>query len=72
MSHMIKYTQNGSQIFYFFAYLKKYRNTEMIHNPSDPKISENDFNHKNRNSGEFDYLNDKKTFLVFDFSLFLS
>jgi hypothetical protein len=31
------------QLFQCFAYLKKYHNTEMVYDPSDPVINESDF-----------------------------
>ena len=31
------------QVLHIFAYLKKYHHTELVHDPSDPVLDENDF-----------------------------
>ena len=31
------------QVLHIFAYLKKYHNTELVYDPSDPVVDENDF-----------------------------
>ena len=42
-----------SQLFHIFAYLKKYHNTEMVFDPSDPVIDESLFERKDWTSSEF-------------------
>jgi hypothetical protein len=48
------------QLFQCFAYLKKYHNTEMVYDPSDPVIDESVFELKNWTSSEFGHLQGKE------------
>jgi hypothetical protein len=48
------------QLFQCFAYLKKYHNTEMVYDPSDPVINESDFELKDWVSSEFGHLQGKE------------
>ena len=48
------------QFFQVFAYLKKYHNTEMVYDPSDPCIDESAFELKDWTSSEFGHLQGKK------------
>jgi hypothetical protein len=45
-----------SQTFHIFAYLKKYHNTGMVFDPSDPVIDEADFERKDWMSSEFGHV----------------
>jgi hypothetical protein len=44
------------QMFYTFAHLKKYHNTELVYDPSDPVIDEAQFDAKDWASNEFGHL----------------
>jgi hypothetical protein len=48
------------QLFQCFAYLKKYHNTEMVYDPSDPVIDESEFEFKDWTSSEFGHLQGKE------------
>jgi hypothetical protein len=48
------------QLFQVFAYLKKYHNTEMVYDPSDPCIDESTFELKDWTSSEFGHLQGKE------------
>ena len=39
-----------------FAYLKKYHNTEMVFDPSDPMVDESDFERRDWTSSEFGHV----------------
>ena len=41
------------QVLHIFAYLKKYHNTELVYDPSDPVVDENDFERRDWASSEF-------------------
>jgi len=41
------------QVFHIFAYLKKYHNTKMVFDPTDPVIDESMFERKDWNASEF-------------------
>ena len=41
------------QVFHIFAYLKKYHNTEMVFDPTDPVIDESQFERKDWTASEF-------------------
>ena len=43
-------------LFHIFAYLKKYHNTELVFDPSDPVVNEADFEHKDWTSSEFGHI----------------
>jgi hypothetical protein len=45
-----------AQTFHVFAYLKKYHNTEMVFDPSDPVIDEASFDKKDWTSSEFGHV----------------
>jgi hypothetical protein len=45
-----------AQVFHIFAYLKKYHNTEMVFDPSDPVINEDEFERKDWTSSEFGHV----------------
>jgi hypothetical protein len=44
------------QVFHIFAYLKKYHNTELVYDPSDPCVDEPDFELRDWTSSEFGHL----------------
>jgi hypothetical protein len=44
------------QVFHIFAHLKKYHNTEIVYDPSDPVIDEFQFDAKDWASSEFGHL----------------
>ena len=48
------------QLFQVFAYLKKYHNTEMVYDPSDPVIDEAAFELKDWTSSEFGHIQGKE------------
>ena len=48
------------QVFQIFAYMKKYHNTEMVYNPSDPVIYEASFELKDWKSSEFGHTQGKE------------
>ena len=41
------------QVLHIFAYLKKYHNTELVYDPSDPVVDENDFERRDWASSQF-------------------
>ena len=41
------------QVYHMFSYLKKYHNSELVFNPSDPIIDESKFEKKDWTSNEF-------------------
>ena len=45
-----------NQLFHIFAYLSKYRNTEMVFYPSDPVIDESKYQRRDCTSSEFGHL----------------
>jgi hypothetical protein len=49
-----------AQTFHVFAYLKKYHNTEMVFDPSDPVIDESVFDQKDWTSSEFGHVAGKE------------
>ena len=48
------------QLFQVFVYLKKYHNTEMVYDPSNPCIVESSFELKDWTSSEFGHLQGKE------------
>ena len=52
------------QVLHIFAYLKKYHNTELVYDPSDPVVDENDFERSDWESLEFGYVEGKEEFPV--------
>jgi hypothetical protein len=48
------------QLFQVFGHLKKYHNTEMVYDPSDPVIDESAFEEKDWTSSEFGHLQGKE------------
>jgi hypothetical protein len=48
------------QVFQMFGYLKKYHNTEMVFDPSDPVVDESSFELKDWTSSEFGHLQGKE------------
>ena len=42
-----------NELYHTFSYLKKYHNTEMVFDPSDPVIEESEFERKDWTSSEF-------------------
>lgn len=48
------------QLFHIFGYLKKYHNTEMVYDPSDPVIDEETFQLRDWASSEFGHLQGKE------------
>ena len=50
------------QCFQIFAYLKKYHNTELVYDPCDPIVDENDFERTDWASSEFGHVEGKEEF----------
>ena len=50
------------QVLHIFAYLKKYHNTELVYDPSDPVVDENDFERRDWASSEFGHVEGKEEF----------
>ena len=48
------------QVLHIFAYLKKYHNTELVYDPSDHVVDENDFERRDWASLEFGHLEGKE------------
>ena len=48
------------QVYHIFAYLKKYHNTELVFDPSDPMVDESTFDRKDWASSEFGHLLDER------------
>ena len=49
-------------ILHIFAYLMKYHNTELVYDPSDPVVDENDFERRDWASSEFGHVEGKEEF----------
>jgi hypothetical protein len=49
------------QVFHVFGYLKKYHNTEMVFDPSDPVIDESQFERKDWSTSEFGVSDEEET-----------
>jgi hypothetical protein len=49
-----------AQLFHMFAYLKKYHNTEMVFDPSDPVVDPDQFERKDWTSSEFGHVDGKE------------
>ena len=47
---------------HIFSYLKKYHNTELVYDPSDPVVDENDFERRDWASSEFGHVEGKEEF----------
>ena len=47
---------------HIFAYLKKYHNTQLVYDPSDPVVDENDFERRDWASSEFGHVEGKEEF----------
>ena len=47
---------------HIFAYLKKYHSTELVYDPSDPVVDENDFERRDWASSEFGHVKGKEEF----------
>jgi hypothetical protein len=45
-----------AQVYHMFAYLKKYHNSEMVFDPSDPAIDESEFERQDWTSSEFGHV----------------
>ena len=52
-----------SQVYHIFTYLKKYHNTGMVFDPSDPIINEEDFAKQDWTSSELVMWTERKFFL---------
>ena len=50
------------QVLHIFAYLKKYHNTELVYDPSDPVVDKNDFKRRDWASLEFGHVEGKEEF----------
>jgi hypothetical protein len=48
------------QVFHIFSYLKKYHNSELVFDPSDPCVEESDFEQEDWTSSEFGHLQGKE------------
>ena len=64
-SHLVM-TREGhlNQVFQMFAYLKKYHNTEMVYDPSNPVIDKASFELKDWTSSEFGHIQGKEELLT--------
>ena len=49
---------------HIFAFLKKYHNTELVYDPSDSGVDENDFERRDWASSEFGHVEGKEEFHV--------
>jgi hypothetical protein len=49
-----------AQVLHIFAYLKKYHNTEMVFDPSDPVIDQGQFELRDWSSNEFGHVQGKE------------
>ena len=52
------------QVLHIFAYLKKYHNNELVYDPSDPVVDENDYKRRDWVSSEFGHVEGKEEFLA--------
>ena len=50
------------QVLHIFTYLKKYHNTDLVYDPSDPVVDEDDFKRRDWASSEFGYMEGKEEF----------
>ena len=50
------------QVLHIFSYLKKYHNTELVYDLSDPVVDENDFERRDWASSEFGHVEEKEEF----------
>ena len=50
------------QVLHIFAYLKKYHNTELVHDPSNSVVDENVFERRDWASSEFGHVEGKAEF----------
>ena len=48
------------QVLHIFAYLKKHHNTEIVYDPSDPVVNENDFQRRDWTATEFGHIEGKE------------
>ena len=62
MSSQLALPREGhlAQVFHIFAYLKKYHNTEMVFDPSDPVVNESEFELRDWASSEFGHVQGKE------------
>ena len=44
------------QVFQIFGYLKKYHNTKLVYDPSDPEIDPTEFERRNWTSSKFGHI----------------
>ena len=51
------------QVMQIFGYLKKYHNAELVFDPSNPTINEQDYKRKDWTSSEFRHVEGKKNYL---------
>ena len=58
MSSMLALPREGhfEQLFHIFAYLKKYHNTKLVYDPSDPVVDESQFEQQDWTSSEFGHV----------------
>ena len=63
MSSQLHYPEKviRSKFCTFFAYLKKYHNTELVYDPSNPVVAENDSKRRDWASSEFGHVEGKET-----------
>ena len=61
MSYHLALPREGHlyQIFQMFVYMKKYHNTEMVFDPSDPVVNDSSFERRDWTSSEFGHLQSK-------------
>ena len=64
MSSHLALSREGhlEQVLHMFAYLKKYHNTELVYDPSDPVVDEIDFERRDWASSEFGHEEGKEEF----------
>ena len=62
MSSHLALPREGHLEQHIFAYLKKYHNTELVYDPSDPVVDENDFKRRDWASSEFGHVEGKEEF----------
>ena len=64
MSSHLPLTREGhlEQVLHIFAYLKKYHTSELVYDPSEPVVDENDFERRDWASSEFGHEEGKEEF----------
>ena len=61
LSHLaLPRKRHMEQVMQIFGYLKKYHNADLIFDPSDPMINEQDFERRDWASSKFGHVEDKE------------